>query len=144
MNDAQNLPVSFWVIAAAGLAWNLIGLAMYYLQVTATPAQLATSYSPAEVAYLQNIPAWANAAYGLAVTAGVLGCIALLLRRGFARVLLALSLIGIVAQNVYGIVLGDGIEVFGYGALVLPILVLTIGIALLIYAGRAKKNGLLF
>ncbi len=38
---ASSRPTSFWIIATLALVWNLIGVCMFYLQMTSTPAQLA-------------------------------------------------------------------------------------------------------
>ena len=142
MEAVEKLPTSFWIIAGVGLVWNLIGLASFGMQMVATPEQIAGMYeTEAEVAYISSIPAWANGAYGLAVIAGVLGCIALLMRKGVAKVLFGLSLAGILVQNVYGFVVANGIGVFGVGAIALPIVVIVVGVALLIYAGRAESKG---
>ena len=84
---SSKMGTSFWAIGIAGLLWNILGLVIYYAQMTATHASLADNYSPAQVQYLLNIPTWVSGAHGLAVTAGVLGCIALLLRKAVSKIL---------------------------------------------------------
>jgi len=65
-------PTSFWIIGGVALVWNLIGLMLYYMQVSATPEMLAAVYSEAEYEFLVSIPTWATTAHAIAVTAGVL------------------------------------------------------------------------
>ncbi len=132
---------SFWIIAGGALLWNALGMVIYYQQMTATPLSLAANYSPAEIQYMLSIPAWANGAQGLAVTAGLLGSIALLLRKSFATVLFGLSLAGILAQNVYGFFIGDAMGTFGAAVLPITITVLLIAVGLVYYSMRLKKSG---
>ena len=67
MDDNNNkLPVTFWIIAGIGLVWNIIGLAMYYMSVTATPDAIESMYeTEAQVAYVLNTPTWVDAMFGL-------------------------------------------------------------------------------
>ncbi len=142
MSESEKVPVSFWIIAGVALAWNLFGFLVYYLQVTASPEQLAQRYTnEAELAFMTGIPAWATGAQGLAVTAGVLGCLLLLLRMKAAKILFIASLAGILAQNAYGFILGNGLEAFGAGAVVLPIVVIVVAIALVIFSAKAVEKG---
>ena len=142
MSESTKVPVSFWVVSGAALVWNLIGFLVYYLQVSATPEQLAEMYTnEAELAFMTSIPAWATGAQGLAVTAGVLGSLLLLLRNKMAKMLFIVSLAGILAQNAYGFILGDGISALGVGAILLPIIVIVVAIALVIFSARAVEKG---
>ncbi len=142
MNETTKVPVSFWVVGAFALVWNILGFVIYYMQVSATPELLAQMYeSEAELAFVSGIPAWATGAQGLAVTAGVLGSLLLLIRMSLAKLLFIASLAGILAQNVYGFIIGNGIEVFGATAIVLPVVVILIAVALIIYAGKAADKG---
>lgn len=45
-------PMSFWVIAAMLLLWNVIGLMFYYMQVTMTPEVMAENLTEAQQATL--------------------------------------------------------------------------------------------
>lgn len=142
MEAVKKLPTSFWVIAGIGLVWNLIGLASFAMQMVATPEQMAEMYpTEAQQAYVNAIPVWATGAYALAVIAGVLGCVALLMRKSVAKILFGLSIAGVIVQNGYGFLVANGIEVFGLAATALPILVIVIGVGLLIYTGRAESKG---
>lgn len=136
-------PTSFWIIGGVALVWNLIGLMLYYMQVSATPEALAAAYSEAEYEFIVSIPTWATAAYAIAVTAGVLGCILLLMRNAWATPVFIVSLIGILAQDTYSFVIANGIEVWGVGVIILPIVVLIIAIGLVFYSRSAKDKGLI-
>ena len=142
MEAVKKLPTSFWIIAGVGLVWNLIGLVSFAMQMVATPEQMAQMYpTEAQQAFVNGVPGWATGAYAVAVIAGVLACVALLMRRSVAKILFGLSIAGVVVQNAYGFVLANGVEVFGLAATALPILVIVIGVGLLIYTGRAESKG---
>lgn len=133
-------PTSFWIIGGVALVWNLIGLMLYYMQVSATPEMLAAVYSEAEYEFLVSIPIWATTAHAIAVTAGVLGCILLLMRNAWAMPVFIVSLIGILVQDTYSFVIANGIEVWGVGVIILPIVVLVIAIGLVFYSRSAKDQ----
>ncbi|MDJ0700627.1 MAG: hypothetical protein QNJ07_12285 [Woeseiaceae bacterium] len=133
---------AFWVIAGFALVWNLIGLFFYYSQVTMSPDMMA-SMSQAQRQFFLDMPTWATAAQAVAVTAGVLGSLLLLLRKSIAVPLFVLSLVGILVQNVNSWIVADGLAVFGPGGAVLPAIVVVIAIALVIYSNSAKASGLL-
>ena len=133
---------NFWIIGGAALVWNLIGLLIYYQEVTLSPEALAT-LTEAQQAFLAGRPMWATSAYAIAVTTGVLGSILLLLRKSLAVIMFAASLAAIIVQDIYGFFVGNGLEVWGTPALVIAVAVLVIAIALLLYSRAAKaKNWL--
>lgn len=83
---------SFWFFAAMGLFWNLMGCLNYLAQSNAASvARMPEAYQQ----IIANRPAWATAAFAVAVFGGAVGCILLLLRRRVASPVLLLSLIGI-------------------------------------------------
>ena len=143
MSDSINgkPPTAFWIVAAVALVWNLIGLLLYYMQVSATDEVLRAAYGDAEYEYLSSIPTWVTSAYAIAVTAGVLGCILLLMRKAWAIPVFIVSLVAILVQDTYSFVLSDAMKVFGTGVIVIPIVVLIIATGLVFYSRLAKDNG---
>jgi len=75
------------------------------------------------------------------VFGGLLGCIALLLRRRWAFVVFVLSLIGILLQDFGLFVLVDGATLAGPVAVVLQAIVLVVGIALVLLSRRGISRG---
>ena len=134
---------AFWTISAAALIWNLFGFLLYLMQVTATPEALAAAYSPAEVELLQSVPAWATSMTAIATTAGVLGCILLLLRRSFAVPVFGVSLFALLVQNVYTFGMAPTLEVFGPVPAYIQTVVFLVGMLLIWYAARSKARGIL-
>jgi hypothetical protein len=142
MSDVLNgkPATSFWIIGGAALVWNLIGLLFYYNSVTMTPEALS-AFTEAQQEFLGSTPAWATSAYAIAVTAGVLGSLFLLLRRSWAIPLFVLSLLGVLVQDLHAFVLGNALEIWGANALILPAIVIVIAAALIWYSRRAKDKG---
>jgi hypothetical protein len=131
---------TFWIIGGAALVWNLIGLVFYYSHVTMTPEALA-GFTDAQQEFFNSTPTWATSAYAIAVNAGVLGSLFLLLRKSWAVPLFALSLLGILAQNFHALLLANGLEVWGSSGIALPAIVIVIGVALLMYSRTTKDKG---
>lgn len=130
---------NFWIISAAALVWNLIGLAVYISQVTAGPEAYA-NYTEAQQAFMIGRPAWATSAFAIAVSTGVLGSLLLLLRKALAIIMFAASLLGIVLQQMHAFVFANGFEVWGPIGLILPATLIVIAVALLLYSRAAKAK----
>jgi hypothetical protein len=136
MTDQTNgkLPISFWVISIAALIWNLMGVYAYLSTVYMSDEAFAQM--PAEQQKLMEaLPGWVTGAFAIAVFAGALGCIALLLRKSLATPLLILSFLGIAIQQFYNFFIAKMHTVMGGTSVILPILLLVIG-AILIWLSR--------
>ncbi len=130
-------PRWFWVVSGVGLAWNLMGVTAFLGQMTMD----TNSLSNVERAFHESTPVWATIAFGVAVSAGALGSIALLLRQRLAISTFIVSFAGIVIQVSHSIFIGDGIDVFGAAGLILPFLTLSIAAALIGYARYSATKG---
>ncbi len=142
MSDVINGKPStnFWIIGGAALVWNLIGLVFYIGQVSITPEALA-ALTEAQQEFFLATPTWATAAFAIAVNAGVLGSLFLLLRKTWAVPMLAISLAAIVVQDVDAFALRDAFGILGVSSVIIPSMVFVIGIALLMYARATKERG---
>ena len=130
---------AFWVIGIVALLWYLIGLFFYYSGVSATPEQLAAVMTEAQVAIITATPAWVTAANAIAVLAGVIASVLLLMRNKFAVPLYILSLVAAIVQDVYVFGMSGSLDAFGMQPVVIQGLVLIIGIFLVWYS-RAKRT----
>ncbi len=128
-------PIWFWIISVIALLWNIIGV-IAYLSDAYMSVENLEQMSQAERLLHESQPAWVTGAYAIAVWGGALGCILLLLRTKWARPLLYLSLVGILAQLSHSIFLSNSFEVYGPGGIVMPILVLFIGMGLILFANK--------
>ncbi|MCL4212966.1 MAG: hypothetical protein KJZ74_03530 [Gemmatimonadales bacterium] len=130
----------FWAISGLALVWNIIGIATYLMTVTMSPDALAALPEP-ERALHSSVPAWATGAYAIAVFAGTLGCIGLLLRRAWATPVLVLSLAGIAVQMGHAFFLSSMLEVMGATSAILPIVLIVIALYLVWFARSSAAKG---
>jgi len=130
-------PGWFWAVSAISLLWNLAGAAAFVAQMTMDSSLLPI----AERAFYEAMPDWATAAFATAVVGGVLGSVALLLRRRWAFPLLVVSLLGILVQISHSLFVSDGIEIFGPAGLILPLLTFSIAVALVRFSRQSAVRG---
>lgn len=134
---------AFWVIASVALFWNLIGLFQYYVGVTLTPEALAAQFTPEQVAVIEATPVWVTSATALAVTAGVVGSILLLLRMSLAVPFYIVSLVALIVQDIYVFGMSDSLAAFGTQPLILQSIVLLIALFLAAYSRTQRQRGVL-
>ena len=98
-------PIAGWYMAAAiaSLLFMLVAVAGYLMDVTSDPSTLPLD----QRVVVEARPAWAMAAYAIAVWAGLAGALMLLVKRKLAQPLLLVSLIAAIVTFVpYAIVPG--------------------------------------
>ena len=132
--------MSFWLIGGAALIWNLFGLIVYFMQVSASPEELAAVYTAEQVDFMLSTPKWATSAFAIAVNAGVLGSLFLLLRKSWAIPLFVISLVATLVQNLNSFVLNDAIALFGSTPAIIQFVVVSIAAALIWYSRSAKDK----
>ncbi len=133
--------MSFWLIGGAALIWNLFGLIVYFMQVSASPEELAAAYTAEQVDFMISTPKWATSAFAIAVNAGVLGSLFLLLRKSWAVPMFVISLIAVLIQNLNSFVLNDAMALFGSTPVIIQSAIVIIAVALIWYSRSAKENG---
>lgn len=134
-------PVRFWLSAALLLVWNLFGLWMFWSQLSMTPEQLA-ALPQAQRGLFEAMPSWVWVAYGVAVVAGWLGALLLLLGKRAALPLFWVSLVAVLLQ--FGYSLGPGGAVAALGpaaALPLPLTIIAVSLYQVWLARTAIRRG---
>jgi len=140
MNDKTKQNTSrFYIISVLALIWNILGVIAYLGQVY-MPQEVKQALPPAEQAYYANVPSWVTGAFAIAVFAGALGCIALLLKNKIAISLLFISLIAVLVQFVYNALIQTDMEVTVV-KLVWPVLIIAIAIFLVWFSKDSKTKG---
>lgn len=142
MSEKSNTkpPVWFWIVSILALLWNLMGV-MSYLEQAYMTDEIKAQYTAEQLTLMEGIPAWVTAAFALAVWGGLLGCIALLFRKRWAKPLLMLSLIAILIQMAYSFFMTNAAEIYGLiPGIIIPLLVIIIAIALVQFARIAEKR----
>jgi len=129
----------FYIISALALIWNILGVIAYLGQVY-MPQEVKQALPPAEQAYYANAPDWVTGVFAIAVFAGVLGCIALLIRKHIAILLLFLSLLAVLIQFVYNTLVQTDMKVTAV-KLVWPALIIVIAVFLVWFAKDSKTKG---
>lgn len=76
----SSYPLWLTIVSAFLIVWNFMGLFNFYAQMTISDQDLY-NMSAAEQALYASYPLWSIIAFGVAVIAGFLGCIALLFRK---------------------------------------------------------------
>ena len=144
MTDKQAVkpPTWFWIVSVLALIWNLMGVGAYLADAFVSVEALGEMSQEMRELY-EGRPSWVTAAFATGVWFGTLGCIALLLRKKWAVPVFLISLLGVIAQQVYGFFLSNTFEVVGTEAMILPIVVVVVSIGLWFFArSSAAKNWL--
>ena len=138
MSDVfKNKPTTgFWVVSVLALLWNIMGV-MAYLQHAYNTEEYRANFNEAQLAIMDATPAWATAAFAIAVFAGIIGCILLLLRKKLAKAFFIISFLGIVVQNAYSFGFTDASQYFKTFDWFLAISVPVIAILLILYSKKA-------
>ena len=141
-NDGKvKVPVWYWIVSVVALLWNLMG-AMAYLSQAYMSDEVKAALPAERMELMENMPAWATAAFAFAVWGGVLGCLGLLLRKKWAKPVLVVSLIGILIQMGYSFFMTNAVEVYGtVEGVIMPIILIVIGIGLVLFSKSALNKG---
>lgn len=140
MSETQKVPTWYWVVTGLALLWNLMGVMAFFAQVL-TPPEVIAAMPEAERMLIEAMPGWALLAFAVAVFCGVLGCVALAMRKNWAVMLFQLSLAGVIIQNVNAFFIQDSFAVFGPGGTIMAALVAIIAIALWQFALSTRNKG---
>lgn len=132
-------PLWFWIAAILGTLWEAIGCFFYWSEVTMTPEALAAL--PDYSRYLmENRPVWSIAGFAIGTFGGLVGMIALLLRRAIAVPILLVSVIGTLIAYAWPFMSGRAGELQP-ADWILFVLIPVIQILLLLFARKARRAG---
>lgn len=140
MNTSVKPPVWFWVVSVIALLWNLLGV-MNYLNQAFNQVALMEAMDQAQREVFEGIPAWATAAFAIAVFSGTLASIGLLVRKKWARPLFIVSLVAVVIQFAHWLFISNAVEAFGPSTYGMPVVVVLIGIYLIFFAKKGIEKG---
>ena len=136
-------PIWFWIVSGLAFVWNLMGVSQYLARVSMSPEEFANyaQLTEAQQAAIGVEPAWFMGAFAIAVFGGALGCLAMLIRKKWATLLLALSLLAVLSQQLYFWVLTDmGSKLAGFN-LWMTIAIPVIALLLLLMARSFATKG---
>jgi hypothetical protein len=138
--NSSSPPGWFRIVAILALVWNAFGV-FSYLQYVYMSDEAIAALPPEQQAMYADFPAWVTGAFAIAVFAGVIGALGLVLRKKWAMPVLALSLGAIVIQMGYSLFGSGMLEVMGPTASIFPVIVILVGGALLWLARMASQRG---
>lgn len=138
MSEKVKPPVWYWIVSVIAVLWNLLGVFNYIMQSMMTDEMIA-ALEESQRQYVENVPAWATAGFAIAVFAGLLASVLLLMRKSLAYIAFIISFLGVLVQQSYWVFM-SGIEM-SMGQIILPLSVFLFSIALIMMSKGAKKNG---
>ncbi|KAA3624908.1 MAG: hypothetical protein DWP94_02320 [Flavobacterium sp.] len=130
----------FWIIAVLALLWNLMGV-FQYLSTTLWADEIKEALPAEQVALMEALPSWYSYVFAVAVFAGVIGSLLLLLRKRLAVPVLGISLLAVLVQMGYWLFATEVMEVVGMSSVVMPLVVIIIAIFLYFYGKGAAQKG---
>ena len=135
--DTAAAPRWFMAAALAAVVWELIGCAMYLMQVTADRATLPLD----QRAMWDATPTWMVAAYAIGVWIGLVGAVLLVLRRKLAEPLLLGSFVAVLVQF-SGLLLVPALrDRTPADAWLLPLVIIAVCYSIWHFARRARVSG---
>lgn len=130
---------SFWIIAAMALVWNIMGVINYFMQMN---PEAVAAYPESHRAIIEGRPAWATGAFAIAVFAGALGCLLLLLRKSVSYYLFIASLLGVIVTMIHTLgVVGSTIDFGAFEIVMMMVMPLVVAAFLIWYSKRAEHKG---
>ena len=140
METSVRTPLQLWLVGALATVWNAFGAFDYLMTQTRNEAYLA-GFTEEQQLYFDSFPTLMEAAWAFGVWGALLGSLLLLAR---SRHAVAASLAGLAITTFYQYVLASPPPVPpGDPQAYMPILIWAIAIALLVYALRMRRRGVL-
>lgn len=131
------VPVWYWAVAIGALLFEAAGAFLFANSLTLDPATLPLD----QRAIFDATPQWMTIAWGVAIGAGLIGAVGLLMRRRFAEPLLLVSVIAVAVQF-SGIFLVKQLrELTPEDHLMVPVVILVLAYALWQSAKLARRKG---
>ena len=134
------IPLWFWIVSGLLLIWNMIGCVACYTQLAANADKIARLPEVQRDSWLA-MPAIAKVGYVIAVGAGLLGSIALLLKSFAAGPLFIASLIGVIIQFGWFFVVFKGASKLGASSAAFPAFIALITIGEICLVAHAHSQG---
>lgn len=135
-------PWHLWLVAIVSILWNAGG-AFDYLATKLRLEFYMQNFSPEQLDYFYNYPAWMTVFWALGVWGALLGSLALLLGSRWAVTLFAVSLLGMVVSMGWMLLFSGASALMGTGERIFSLAIVVIGIALFVYARSMRRRGAL-
>ena len=134
-------PWWYWAAVVIALLWTGLGVFAWITDMSVDPARLA-KLPDAQRQLYESRPQWLMVVYAVEVFSAFLGAVGLLLRRRWVTTLFLLSLVAVVVQFGYVLLVMDAIALLGPAqALPFPVMIFLFGVFLLWFARYARRHG---
>ncbi len=143
MDGSVRTPWHLWVVGVLAALWNGFGVLDYTMTQTRNPTWMA-QLTPDQVAWLDNASMVAHGSWAFGVWGGLAGSLLLLARSRHAVTVYVVSLLGLAVNTAYQLTapMPSG-HMDSTAALVLHAAIWAVAIALLVYAIRMRRRGVL-
>jgi len=138
MEPTHNPSKLFWIVSILALLWNSFGVFQFFVEMSMTEEMLA-EYPQDIQNFMHHAPSWFTYAFGIAVFAGALGSLALVLRRKLALSLLLISFLAVLAMTYYDFVVQNDVSMTAEFS-TMPIIVFVIALLLVLFARNARSK----
>lgn len=136
-------PTHLWIVGIVSLLWNAFGAFDYVMTQTRNEAYLA-QFTAEQRAYFDSFPAWMEAAWAAGVWGALLGSILLLARSRYAVAAFLVSLIGLAVSSLNSFLINPPpAGMMNDAMMIMNLVIWLVAIALLVYAIRMRKAGVL-
>jgi hypothetical protein len=133
-SSSNKPPIWFWIVSVIALVWNGMGVNAYLQQAYNTESYQAM-YTEEQLEIALNMPSWVTAAFAIAVFAGALAAIGLLLRKSWSVKLWLLSLLAVIIQMGY-------ILINGYASSIgMTIMIIIFALIFVWFSRKSEANG---
>jgi len=143
MNTKTKPNKSFLIIGILALLWNIMGLFQFIMAAFMQDTMLETygeTYTPQQMELFLNTPFWYYVVFGICTITGVLGSIAVLLKKKIAVPFFLVSLVTVLVVQGYWMLGTQAIALLGTEAIIMPMLVIVTSIFLYFYCKGARQN----
>ena len=139
-NEKTKIPMWFWLVSIFFLLWNIMGVFSFFAH-TLISAEAIAELPLNERELYGEYPLWTTIVFAIAVIAGLIGAIGLVLKKKWSKMAFVISLIAIIPQMIHNVFFTNSIEVYGTAeAVTMPALVVVFGLFLVWFSGFAIKK----
>ena len=139
-HEKTKIPMWFWVVSILFLLWNIMGVFSFLAHNFISAEALAELPSNERELY-GEFPLWTTIVFAIAVIAGMIGAIGLVLKKKWSKMAFVISLLAIIIQMIHNVFFTNAIEVYGtVQAVTMPALVIIFGLFLVWFSMFAIKK----
>ena len=140
----RRTPWHLWLVGVIAVLFNAIGVFDYVMSMSQGAAYMARAgMTPAQIAHYQEMPGWMTVIWTVGVWGAMLGSVLLLLRKGLAVPVFAVSLAAFLVSLLYTYVLTDGGEIMGAQMAIASAVITVLLLFFLWYSWLMTKRGVL-